>query len=890
MDTPHRWFRALKRAASFLVVATLIGAALERTLYAFNYVIDANGTYWGIQDDASPRVDTGSVWGTQEAPGRRDSPFSTALQGFGGIRALVETTPAPHLNGEVMRGFGLVFDGVNRFTTTQSVNLGGVLISRALWVNTSANWARWLDTFTNATNQPLTVRVAFGGQSGTGTGTSNNLTSEIASTSSGDALITSADAWAMYASPLQNGFFAGPQAAVIGTPAPFTGAMTFAGNWLYNDAFNSPLLYTGHERNFQAYVNTLTIAPGTSQSVLHFLVAGRRVATADAAAAERASVEATAAQLAMTPDVSDLSEAEICSIANFDIAAMSIPGFDHEASCAVASVVPQPPAPEPPNRHTSARYDVFEKTIQELRADLEAGITTSREITKAYLDRIAAYDVGPFGFHAFHVIAEDAMAQANRADVARKKGENGPLLGIPIAVKNNYDTKDMVTTNGSFTFENFRPAKDAFQVAKLREAGAVIIGKTAMSEYASSGHFGNDAWGQVWNVFNPSKASLASSSGSGSAVAASMAAAAMGSQTGNSLYGPSGVASLVTLRGTDGLESGTGIMPLTWMTDFGGAMTRSVADLADMLNVLVGEDPLDPATSRIDHTKIPEDWRSVLNLDALQGKRIGYVDAAWADVYGPSSPPFGTNNTIDAMKAAAFTYLTAAGATIVQMGRLAPRAPFDPCPSVPAGDPCPDAPPSPPAPSFPGGSIRAEGWRQYIDSHPELLTQGFSIFTEADVDCSQRMVLYSRRDPGDCTPQRRLTPDEIQQHRDYRQITRPAGVQQWMDDANVDAVVYPSQLSDLSVNDGGAPGGSPAHVSHGRRDTPSAQNGVPTMAFPAGYNPQGQPINIQLMGRAWDDAKLLGFAFAFEHYANLDGNGHQVQQTAPPLRHGNKPN
>ena len=888
MPTLRRRLIALEKIATVLVIVTAVGFALERTLFAFNYVIDANGTYWGIQDDESPRVDTGSVWGTQEAPGRRSAPFSTAIVGYGGIRVLVETTPEPHLNGEVMRGFGLAFDGVNRFTTTQSVDLGGVLISRSVWVNTSANWARWLDTLTNTTSQPLTVKVAFGGQSGTGTGTTNNLTSEIASTSSGDALITAGDAWAVYASPLQNGFFAGPQAAVIGTPAPFAGAMTFAGNWLYNDTFNSPLLYTGHERNFQGYVNTLTIAPGTSQSVLHFLAVGKRVDTASAAAAERASVEATATQLATMPEISDLSEAEICSIANFDIAAMSISGFDYEASCAVPAVVPQPPAPEPPNRHTSARYDVFEKTIQQLRADMEAGIVTSREITKAYLDRIAAYDVGPFGFHAFHVVAEDAMAQANRADAARSKGANGPLLGIPIAVKNNYDTKDMVTTNGSFTFENFRPAKDAFQVARLREAGAVLIGKTAMSEYASSGHFGNDAWGQVWNAFNPSKSSLASSSGTGSAVAASMAAAGMGSQTGNSLYGPSGVASLVTLRGTDGLESGTGIMPLTWMTDFGGAMTRSVADLADMLNVLVGEDPDDPYIFDPDN-KIPADWRPELNINALQGKRIGFVDAAWADVYGPSSPPFGTNNTIEAMKNAAFTYLTAAGATIVQMGRLADRSVNDPCPSVPAGQPCPDAPPAPPAPSFPGGSIRSEGWRQYIDSHPELVTQGFSIFTEADVNCSQRMVLYSRRDPSECTPERRLTTDEIEQHRQYRQITRPAGVKQWMDDANVDAVVYPSQLSDLSVNDGGAPGGSPAQASHGRRDTPSAQNGVPTVAFPAGQNPQGQPINIQLMGRAWDDAKLLGFAYAFEHYATQVGNGHQVQQTAPPLRHGRQP-
>ena len=188
------------------------------------------------------------------------------------------------------------------------------------------------------------------------------------------------------------------------------------------------------------------------------------------------------------------------------------------------------------------------------------------------------------------------MKQARAADRARARGANGPLLGIPIAIKNNYDTFDMATTNGSFTFEGFLPARDAFQVARLREAGAVIIGKTGLEEYATFGHWSNDAWGQVWNVHLPSKSPLASSGGSASAVAGSFAAAAMGSQTGDSLYAPASGASLVTLRGTDGLESGSGIQPLVWMTDFGGAITRSVSDLADMLNIVTGIDPDDPAT------------------------------------------------------------------------------------------------------------------------------------------------------------------------------------------------------------------------------------------------------------------------------------------------------
>ena len=855
-----------KPIAVFLAVLSIFSLTLERTLFAFNYVIDSNGTYWGIQDDNSPRVDTGSIRATQVAPGGQSGAFSTSISGFGGIKVLVHGG-TPYLNGELMRGFGLTFDGVNRFTTTQSIDLGGVVMSRAVYINTNANWGRWLDTFTNTTKDPLTISVAFGGQSGIGTTGGNS--SAIVTTSSGDALVSPADSWVEYATPLSGTtLVGGPQVTVIGSPGPFSGAMTFAGNWLF-DTFTTPLSYSGHERNFQAYVNTLTIAPGQSRSVLHFIVLGRRV-TATTSAAERAAVETTAASLVSAPAIADLSAVEICSIANFDIAGLSIGGFDYRV-CGdkKMSAVAQPPVPNAKKGKSAIKYDVVEKTIGQLRADMEAGVVTAEAITRAYLDRIDFYDKGQFGFHAYEIVAPDAIAQAKAADEARRKGAKGPLLGIPIAVKNNYDTFDMASTNGSFTFADFHPARDAFQVARLRAAGAIIIGKAGLEEYATSGHYSNDAWGQVWNLFNPSKSALGSSGGSASIVAGSLAAAAMGSQTGDSLYAPSSAQSLVTLRGTDGLESGTGILPLTWMTDFGGAIARSVPDLADVLNVVAGADPQDPATALAD-SKIPADWRSMLDIKALEGKRIGYVDSAWADVFGPTTPPYGTNGTIDAMKAA-LTFFEAAGATIVRMGALATPA-------------TPDAPPSPSAPSFAGGSIRAEGWRQYIDSHPELQEQGFPIFTEVDVDCSQKKVLFVRAAPETClaTPARRLTAAEIQQQRDYRQITRPAGVKTWMDDAGVDAVVYPGLLSDVSLNDGGG-----GRAAFGRRDTPSAQNGVPTIVFPAGFNDHGQPVNIQLMGRAWDDPTLVGYAYAFEYYATLAGKWHQVQTTAPALPHEN---
>ena len=840
------------------VGVTLLGLLLAGSATAFNYVTDANGTWWGIHDAASPGVDTGSIRATQVGPGQRTA-YSTSINGFGGIRVLVDVTPAPRWNGEVMRGFGLRFDGIDRFKTTQSVDMGGVLISRSIYVNRNANWGRWLDTFTNTTNAPITIRVAFGGQSGIG-GTGRN-SSALVNTSSGDATVTADDSWVEVATPaVGEDMVGGPQVTVLGTPStaasPFGGAMTFAGNWL-DDTFNNPLSYSGHARNFQAYVNTLTLAPGKSQSLVHFVVLGPRV-TAETSAEVRGAVEDTANQLATAPEISDLSAAEICSISNFNIRTMTIPGFSSTA-CADGQmdVVPQAPAPEAKKAETSSNYDVVEKTIGQLRADMESGVTTSEEITQAYLDRIEYYDKGQFGFHAFEIVASDAMEQARNADDARESGRQGPLLGIPIAIKNLFDTFDMPTTNGSFTFAGFRPARDAFQVRKLREAGAVLIGKSALEEYATSGNYSNDAWGQVWNVFSPSRSAIASSGGSASAVAASLAAGALGSQTGDSLYGPASAASLVTLRGTDGLESGSGVMPLSWLTDFGGAITRSVPDLADMLNIVAGTDPDDPATAPADD-RIPDNWRSVLDVNALEGKRIGFIPSAWVD-------PFGTTDTIEAEKAA-LRYLVDAGATIVEMGITVGGV---------------DRPPRPEDTST--GDLRSEGWMQYIDRHPELAAQGFQIKSAVDVNCSQKKIAYVRADPETCsaTPSPRMTSAEIQAKRDYR-LLRQNVAKEWMDTAGadkmgVDAIVYPGLLSEVSVNDG-------ARSSFGRRDTPSAANGVPTVVFPAGFDARGQPVNIQLLGRAWDDAILVGMAFAFEHYADLDGHGHVAATTVPALR------
>ena len=153
---------------------------------------------------------------------------------------------------------------------------------------------------------------------------------------------------------------------------------------------------------------------------------------------------------------------------------------------------------------------MVDKSITQLVADMESGLTTSQAITRAYLDRIEAYDKGQFGFHAFITVAKDAMAQAADADAKRAAGIKGDLLGVPVVVKDLYDTKDMPTTDGSLAFEGWQPKRDAFQVKQLREAGAIILGKGNMSEFANSGSYSESGYGMVWNAFKPSKTSLGS--------------------------------------------------------------------------------------------------------------------------------------------------------------------------------------------------------------------------------------------------------------------------------------------------------------------------------------------------------------------------------------------
>ena len=272
-------------------------------------------------------------------------------------------------------------------------------------------------------------------------------------------------------------------------------------------------------------------------------------------------------------------------------------------------------------------FQVEEATIADIHQAMEEGRITAAELVQGYLDRIEAYDrQGPY-LNSIITVSEHALGRARELDAAfAESGFTGPLHGIPVIVKDNYDTRDLPTTNGTLAFRGAIPPDDAYQVRKLREAGAIILAKSNLAEFASSGAFTLSSVlpGFSRNPYDPTRVTAGSSGGTGAAVAANFGAVGLGSDTGSSIRGPSSHQALVGFRTTMGLTSRDGIAPLSAARDVGGPMTRTVADAVAVLEVIVGQDPADPVTFESEG-RVPDNYRQFLDAEALQGARIGVL-------------------------------------------------------------------------------------------------------------------------------------------------------------------------------------------------------------------------------------------------------------------------
>lgn len=264
---------------------------------------------------------------------------------------------------------------------------------------------------------------------------------------------------------------------------------------------------------------------------------------------------------------------------------------------------------------------LVEASISDIQDAVTSGEVSCRDVVEGYIDRINAYDK-PKGINAITVINPDAVAKADQVDRAIQEGEDLPdLFCTPLLIKDNFDTHDMVTTGGSIALKDSLPPDDAFMVRKLREAGAIVLAKTNMAEWAfSPKQTVSSSYGRTANAYDVNFVPAGSSGGTASGVAASMGVAGMGSDTGNSIRGPSSHLALFGIRSTLGLTSRDGIIPLIFDRDIGGPMTRTVADGVRLFNVIAGYDPADPLTVP---NKREADYRVFLNADGVKGKRLG---------------------------------------------------------------------------------------------------------------------------------------------------------------------------------------------------------------------------------------------------------------------------
>ena len=484
---------------------------------------------------------------------------------------------------------------------------------------------------------------------------------------------------------------------------------------------------------------------------------------------------------------------------------------------------------------------VYEASITELQEAMREGRWTSVQLVDAYLARIAAYDQRGPALNAMIRLNPVARREALALDTERRRGTvRGPLHGIPIVLKDNFDTHDLPTSAGSLALAGLRPPDDGFVVKRLREAGAVILGKTNMHELAAGITSVSSLGGQTRNPYDPMRCPGGSSGGTGAAVAASFAAVGWGSDTCGSIRIPSAFNNLVGLRPTQGLVSRDGVVPLSHTQDIPGPLARSARDLAIALDVTVGFDPAD-STTRVAAGRSPTAFTDSLAAFPLRGTRVAVLTN-----YLTGDIDADIRDTVRAVTAA----MRAAGATIVDL-RIAD---FD---SLLANT----------------SVINFEtnfDLQDYLAATPgapaltarRILERG--LFHDA---MTGRIVAMDTTGVRDSEAYRRAL---------ARQPVLRARLVAAMDSLGVDAIAYPTSRRRPVLVGEPQPGGTCGL---------SAHSGLPSLSAPAGFTNDGLPVGIEFLGRPFSDVRLVGLAYALERL----GDRRAPPSTTPALRAGRAP-
>jgi Asp-tRNA(Asn)/Glu-tRNA(Gln) amidotransferase A subunit family amidase len=493
----------------------------------------------------------------------------------------------------------------------------------------------------------------------------------------------------------------------------------------------------------------------------------------------------------------------------------------------------------------AAQVEVTEATIDQLQEAMASGRATSVSITEAYLARIAAYDQAGPRLNALIRTNPNALAEAAALDRERAAGRvRGPLHGVPIILKDNYDTFDMPTSAGTLALAGLVPPDDAFQVRRLRAAGAVILGKSNLHELARGITTIGSLGGQTLNPYDLTRNPGGSSGGTGAAIAASFAAVGWGSDTCGSIRYPSAHNNLVGLRPTKGLSSIDGIIPLSHTQDVGGPLARTVRDLAIALDATVGMDPADPATRALEGRALPrfvEALDSGGRQDVLRGARLGILRTLFGDAPEDAAVASVVREALARMVALGADTVTVEvpsfDSLIVGSSVINYEFKWD-LEDYLAG-----------VPDAPLGTLR-----ELIDTGlaHEALIGGFRIADTLQSRDSEayRAALAKRGPLGDA-------------------------IVAAMNATSVDALVYPTIRRVAAPIGAGQPGGNCQL---------SASTGLPALSAPAGWS-NDLPVAVELLGRPFDDARLVAFAYALEQAESQ----RRAPHTTPPLVAGAAP-
>jgi amidase len=468
-----------------------------------------------------------------------------------------------------------------------------------------------------------------------------------------------------------------------------------------------------------------------------------------------------------------------------------------------------------------------EATIADIHAAIRSKDLTCRQLVEMYLDRIQAYDKKGPALNAIIVVNPSAIADADELDSRfARSGLVGPLHCVPMIIKDNYDVAGLPTTAGSLSLKDSMPLRDAFFVRKLREAGALVLAKSNMAEFARDAFetVGSLLPGHTRNPYALDRVPAGSSGGTAAAVAANFGAAGLGTDTGNSIRGPASHTSLVGIRSTMGLTSRDGIVPDNLSRDIGGPMARTVADAVAVFDVIAGSDPADAVTAS---TQRPTSYLSSLDKDGLRGARIGVVRQLLA---GPDP-----DREIVSLFDHALADMKRQGAEIVESITVLE---ID---------------------GIPLSKLTCNRFKHDLNEYLAHLGPQAPMKSLADIIASKKFYPSIEKIMVDAQAENR-PPDQNPNCREAEENGRRlgGGILKVMDDLRLDALVYPTWnnpprlIGDLNT----------PHGNNSNRLSPPT--GFPALTVPMGFARGSLPAGLQILGRPWSEPTLFKIAYSYE--------------------------